>query len=122
VVFLGAYVALRRKGHMAIEILVARLPGKGQAAFQLGARVAVLAFLAVIAWAGFRLVTMTLEFGRVTPILGISAAWAYLSVPVAAILMAVETLTEIAGAWPFRARAEIAPGSAPGPDMREVGP
>lgn len=118
VVFLGSYVALRRKAHMAIDVLADRLAPASRDRLMLAARLAVLVFLAVIAWSGGRLVLATLEFGRVTPILGISAAWAYLSVPVAAALMAAETLSEIAAAWPFRAHG----AAEPAPGMHEVGP
>ena len=118
VVFLGSYVALRRKAHMAIDILADRLAPASRDRLMLAARLVVLVFLAVIAWAGGRLVLTTLEFGRVTPILGISAAWAYLSVPVAAVLMVMETLDEIAAAWPFRAHGAVEPVAG----MHEVGP
>lgn len=118
VVFLGSYVALRRKAHMAIDILVERLAPAARDRLVLASRLVVLLFLIVIAWAGGRLVLATVEFGRVTPILGISAAWAYLSVPTAAVLMAIETVAGIAAAWPFRAQGAIRPAAG----MHEVEP
>lgn len=94
VVFLGSYVALRRKQHMAMDFLAARVPRGALPAFLTVTRLFVLAFLGVLAWSGVELVRTTLELGRVTPILGISAAWGYLGVPVSAVLMFLEVLRE----------------------------
>jgi TRAP-type C4-dicarboxylate transport system permease small subunit len=94
-VFLGAYVALCRKGHMAIEIGLQKLPEPAQRPVLIFSRVLVLVFLVVLAWAGAQLVLMTVTLGRQSPILGISAAWGYLSVPVSAALMFLEVLREV---------------------------
>lgn len=97
VVFLGSYVALRRKQHMAIDLVAARVPRGALPAFLTVTRLFVLAFLGVLAWSGVDLVRTTLELDRVTPILGISAAWGYLGVPVSAVLMFLEVLRETLG-------------------------
>jgi TRAP-type C4-dicarboxylate transport system permease small subunit len=94
-VFLGAYVALCRRGHMAITLLVKRVDPKSQTTMLTLARLAVLVLLAALAWAGIDLVRTTVQFGRISPILGISAAWGYVAVPVASILMFVEVLREL---------------------------
>jgi TRAP-type C4-dicarboxylate transport system permease small subunit len=110
VVFLGAYIALCRKGHMAIVMIVdflAPLPRRLISVIGWGF---VFVFLAALTVAGYRLVMGTVGFGRVTPILGISAAWAYLSVPLSAGLMALRVLQEIAEAW--RSPPEHLDGSA----------
>ncbi len=109
VVFLGSWVALRRKAHMAIDLVAERLPATSRAAVLMLGQLCVLAFLCLVAWAGGRLVMTTLDFGRVTPILGISAAWGYLAVPVAAALMAVEILRETVAT----ASASLRPGAPP---------
>jgi TRAP-type C4-dicarboxylate transport system permease small subunit len=95
VVFLGSYVALCRKGHMAIAMLMKRVPEPGRRLLATFSRLLVLAFLAALAWAGATLVGATLQFGRQSPILGISAAWGYASVPAAAALMFLEVLREL---------------------------
>lgn len=100
-VFLGAYVALCRRGHMAITLVVKRMNPKAQTKFLLLARVLVLIFLASLTWAGIELVRITLQFGRTSPILGISAAWGYVAVPVAGILMFIETLRELLNSEPL---------------------
>lgn len=93
-VFLGAYVALRRRQHMAIDFVAARLPARGRAALATATRLSVLLFLVVLVWSGTGLVRTTLDLGRTTPILGISAAWGYLAVPVAGLLMLLEVVAE----------------------------
>jgi TRAP-type C4-dicarboxylate transport system permease small subunit len=115
VVFLGAYIALCRKGHMAIVMVVDALPDMPRRLVRALGWVLVLVFLVVLAFSGYRLVASTLGFGRTTPILGISAAWAYLSVPVAAALMALRALEEIVDAWRGAGSAPDMPaqGSAP---------
>lgn len=114
VVFLGAYVALCRKGHMAISMMLKRVPEGARPAILALTRVLVLVFLGTLAWAGIELVRMTMQFGRMSPILGISAAWGYASVPVASALMFVEVLRElIAGEVPPLDEAEISATAEP---------
>lgn len=98
-VFLGAYVALCRKGHMAIVMVVDRMPAQLRRVVAVVGWILVLAFVCVIALAGFRLALATWGFGRTTPILRLSAAWGYLAVPVSAVLMILPTLIEIVDAW-----------------------
>jgi len=92
VVFLGSYVALHKKQHMAIEFVVARLSARQRLPATVLARLGVIAFLATMVCWGSSLVLTTLDLGRVTPILGISAAWGYLAVPVAGLLMLLDVL------------------------------
>lgn len=99
VVFLGSYIALCRKGHMAIVMVVDRFPTSIRRVVSIAGWVLVFAFVCIIAYAGFRLAYATWGFGRTTPILRISAAWGYLSVPVAAVLMMPAVLIEIIDAW-----------------------
>ena len=91
VVFLGSYAAYRRKAHLAITIITDRLPQKWQKAAAAIATLLVSIFLFVMVWSGFDLVRQTFAFGRVTAMLGISAAWGYLAVPAAGILFIIET-------------------------------
>jgi TRAP-type C4-dicarboxylate transport system permease small subunit len=121
VVFLGSYVALCRKGHMAIEMGVQKLPEPAQRPVLILSRLLVLIFLAVVIWAGGKLVATTIAFGRQSPILGISAAWGYLSVPVAAALMFFEVLRElVAGDLPPVSQADNLK-SGPTPESEAAG-
>lgn len=107
VVFLGAYVALCRKGHMALEIGVEKLAPSARRPVLILSRILVLVFLAVVVWSGAQLVGSTLTYGRHLPMLGISAGWGYLSVPVAAALMLLEVLRSI------RTDSDPAPAAPP---------
>lgn len=94
VVFLGAYLALRRRAHLSITVLVDRLPARPRQVVRIASTLLVLAFLGVLVWYGTVLVLQTWQFGRVTAMLGISAAWGYLAVPVAGVLMLVEVVRQ----------------------------
>ncbi|WP_324670054.1 TRAP transporter small permease [Geochorda subterranea] len=92
VVFLGAYVALTRGNHLAIRLVTDRVPARHRRAVRTVSGLLMLAFLGTVAWYGSVLVARTVAFGRVTPILGISAAWGYAAVPVSSALMFVHVL------------------------------
>jgi TRAP-type C4-dicarboxylate transport system permease small subunit len=96
-VFLGSHIAWRRKAHLAITFISDRLPPAWRRANLIVASLLIIVFLVAVVWGGLTLVSQTLEFGRVTPILGISAAWGYLSVPVAGVLMLLETVRMLTG-------------------------
>lgn len=95
VVFLGAYLALRRRAHLAITIVTDRLPWRAQRVVSIVGTLLTIGFLVVLIWGGWRLVMQTLQFGRITPMLGVSAAWGYLSVPTAALLMLLEIIRKL---------------------------
>ena len=94
VVFLGAFLALRRHVHLSLTFVFDRMPEGVQRVVRVVGVLLVLALLAVLMWAGARLVLQTIRFGRVTPILGISAAWGYVSVPLSAALMFLEVVRQ----------------------------
>jgi len=96
VVFLGAYVAYRRRAHLAITFVVDRLPAGARKAAIVLATTLIGLFLVIVVWSGFDLVERTFAFGRLTAMLGISAAWGYLAVPVSGCLILAETLRQVA--------------------------
>lgn len=131
VVFLGAYLALRRRSHLAITVIVDRLSAGVRGAIRFVGTLLVLAFIGVIVWFGTLLVLQTWQFGRVTAMLGISAAWGYLAVPVAGVLMFVEVIRQFfepeppSGAEALAAAAPEAPPAAVPPERptpRPTGP
>lgn len=90
--FLGAFIALRNKAHIALVFLIKRLPpsvGKIN-------RYIVLAlsgvFLFVMASSGITLVQNVVGFGQRTAILRISSGWINASIPAAALLMLLEII------------------------------
>lgn len=92
VVFLGAYYALSKKAHLALNFLVKRLPKK----FRIADKYIVLGLVAVFLFAltigGMEFVSSTIKLKQVTPLLGISAAWKYACIPVSSVLMLFEVI------------------------------
>ncbi len=90
--FLGAFVALRNKAHIALVFLIKRLPSS-MAAIN---RYVVLAlsgvFLFAMAGGGVILVNKVVGFGQKTAILRISSGWINASIPVSALLMLLEII------------------------------
>ena len=90
--FLGAFVALRNKAHIALVFLTKRLP-PSTAAIN---RYVVLAlsgvFLFAMAGGGIVLVNNVVEFGQKTAVMRISSGWINASIPVSAFLMLLEII------------------------------
>ena len=90
--FLGAFVALRNKAHIALVFLIKRLP-PSMAAIN---RYVVLAlsgvFLFAMAGGGITLVNNVVEFGQKTAIMRISSGWINACIPVSALLMLLEII------------------------------
>lgn len=95
VVFLGAFVAYHRRAHLALTVLTDGLALRPRRIVACVAALLVAVFLSVVLWAGIGLVQQTFAFGRLTAMLGISASWGYLAVPVTAGLMVLETIRQI---------------------------
>jgi TRAP-type C4-dicarboxylate transport system permease small subunit len=86
--FLATGLALREGGHIAVEIVIERMPVGIQRVMLGFVRLLSLAFLlAVIGAGGFLLGRVS---GQRTPVLGISMMWPYLAIPVGCLLTALE--------------------------------
>jgi TRAP-type C4-dicarboxylate transport system permease small subunit len=86
--FLGAAVAVREGGHIAIDTLLMSLPPRLVRAVNWGIGAVSIAFLLTVVWLGLVLVSRT--YVQRTPSLDISMAWPYLSLPVGSLLMAIQ--------------------------------
>lgn len=87
IAFLTGAVAVRRRAHVVVDILVVRLPPglqRGLAVLTVGLTLVFLAFLALYGASLVRLV-----WTQTTPGLGVSRGYVFLSVPVGAALMFV---------------------------------
>lgn len=93
VVFLGAYYALSKKAHLALNFVIKRLPRKLRVIDKWLVIILVSALLIALSVGGVRFVSNTIRLQQKTPLLGISAAWRYACIPVSSILMLVEMLT-----------------------------
>jgi TRAP-type C4-dicarboxylate transport system permease small subunit len=95
-VFLGAYVALRRGAHLAIHALVDRLPRVARLVAITVGQLVMAAFLVVLVEGAASLVHESFAFGTLTPVLGISTGWSYLPIAVAGVLMLCEVVRQLA--------------------------
>ncbi|MGH7263290.1 MAG: TRAP transporter small permease [Candidatus Rokuibacteriota bacterium] len=105
-IFLSAALALDRRGHFGVSILVARLPpGMRQA-------IAVAVHLVMLAVVGFLLWFGTLHawdnWVQVSDVLRLPLTWWYLALPVACLLMGLSLVRDLA----LLARGGALPGPA----------
>jgi TRAP-type C4-dicarboxylate transport system permease small subunit len=87
---LGSAVAVKRGQHIAVTILIERMPPALRRVLTIVALLAVAAILAVILWGGIQLVAITRA--QISPALRISMSVPYLAVPVGAALMLLHTM------------------------------
>ncbi len=91
--FLGADMALRKRAHIGIDLLVRRLPGRGRVVLDLLLALLAIAFLGAMVVMGYRLTMLNLErrFGDS----GISYAFVTVAVPAGCGLLALTLLGEM---------------------------
>jgi TRAP-type C4-dicarboxylate transport system permease small subunit len=94
--FLGAGLALRVGGHIAIDSLAAALPVRAARVVRVLIVAVLAATLAVIAWLGVQYVDFAWE--QETPVLGWSFGKVYLAIPIGAALMLMH-LALVARGW-----------------------
>lgn len=88
--FLATGLALREGGHVAVDTFLNHLTGRARRIGVMFVRFLSLAFLAVVVIAGVLLLQRI--SGQITAVLGISAAWPYLAIPVGCLLTAIEMI------------------------------
>lgn len=94
-VFLGAYIALRNKAHLALGVLVKRLPPRLRKADRVLVQLLAGAFLCAMTAGGAGMVCNVLQFNQRTAILRISSGWINACVPVSGALMLLEMVRMI---------------------------
>jgi TRAP-type C4-dicarboxylate transport system permease small subunit len=85
VVFLGAPIGVKQRGHMALRLVQERLPPSGQKICTALVYAAAFLFLTVLAWQGIALVSRTVF--QVSPTLQIHMRWVYVAIPIGSLLM-----------------------------------
>jgi len=95
--FVGASITMRRKAHIAVDILVRSFEPGLRKWVALLAQVGVLGFLGVVFWASGRVIEVTRHTQATAT--GIPISWVYLAAPVGCILIAIETLRLLAQTW-----------------------
>jgi TRAP-type C4-dicarboxylate transport system permease small subunit len=88
--FVGASITMRRKAHIAVDILVRSFEPALRKWVALLAQVGVLGFLGVVFWASWPVIEVTSHTQATAT--GIPISWVYLAAPVGCILIAIETL------------------------------
>jgi TRAP-type C4-dicarboxylate transport system permease small subunit len=102
--FLGAAVAVREGGHIAIDTLLSQLPSRAARRLGTGIGLVSIAFLLITAWLGFSLTSKVLL--QRSPTLDLSMAIPYLAIPIGTLLMAVQICAVL-----LRGEAVIRPGT-----------
>ena len=91
--FLGASLAIKHGSHISLLLFYERFPQKVKK------HCALIALLLVLFFLGLLLVTSLIfipkQIDQISPSLGISLFWAYLSVPVGSILMIIQVVQKI---------------------------
>lgn len=93
VVFFGAGALAFRDGHVSIASLTDLLPPPGRAAMAILARLAVVAFAAMILWIAWGWIATGRH--QISPSLGISTRWVKLALPIGAGLMGIAALLRL---------------------------
>lgn len=104
IVFVGCSVAIRSRGHIAIDLLPLALSPSNRRRLALAVGLVVLVFLAVFFYYSGAHTLRIKESGQVTPIMQAPMWLAYLSMPVASVLMFLRTCQLI-----WRAAGQAAP-------------
>jgi len=104
--FVGASITMRRKGHIAVDILVRSFEPSLREWVALLAQTCVLAFLAVVFWASQKVIEVTSQTRATATDIPIS--WVYLAAPVGCLLIGIETVRLMAQTWKKMKEGETA--------------
>lgn len=91
-VFIGSSIAVREKAHATMDALTTYLPDKGKRICSLLANLVAISFCIILMWSGSTIVSSVMEFGNVTPAIGLPMFIPYLALPVGAGLMFIRFL------------------------------
>jgi TRAP-type transport system small permease protein len=89
VVMLGAAIAFDQGAHVAIDF-TDKMPASMRRAARTIGYICGVGFVAILAWQGFRLSFATMR--QISPALGIPVGYAYLAIPVGAVIMTMQSL------------------------------
>ena len=92
IVFVGGAVAVRTRGHIAIDLLPLVLAPANRRRLAIGVAFAALAFFAVFFWYSGQHVLRVRSIGQTTPVMGAPMWLTYLAMPVGSALMGLRTV------------------------------
>jgi len=90
---LGAGVALKRGGHIAVTFLTDAFPKGMRTQTSLLVHIFVASFLGIVFWGGFCLVIITRH--QLSPAMRVPMSWPYMAVPIGSLIMLVHEITFI---------------------------
>jgi C4-dicarboxylate transporter DctQ subunit len=114
IVFVGGAVAVRTRGHIAVDLLPLALSPAGRRLLAIGVALVALVFFAVFFWYSGQHVLRVRSIGQSTPVMGAPMWLAYLAMPVGSFLMALRTVQFL-----LRAFRERAPEGAHAIDLHD---
>ncbi len=106
IVFVGGSVAVRTRGHIAIDLLPLMLPADKKRWLATAIHLMALVFFAVFFWYSLQHTLRVRSIGQLTPILQAPMWLTYLAMPVGSALMGLRTVQAVSGLW--RNAAEVA--------------
>lgn len=86
-ILIGSSIAVRERAHATVDAVVAFLPPLPKKIFSILANLIAIAFCFILIRSGTATVANVIEFGNVTPAIGLPMAIPYLSLPVGGALM-----------------------------------
>jgi C4-dicarboxylate transporter DctQ subunit len=91
-VFIGGSIAVRERGHIAIDLIPHLLSPIGRVRLARAVAVIMFIFFAVFFWYSLQHVLRVKATGQVTPMMQAPMWFAYLAMPVGSLLMAIRTI------------------------------
>ena len=95
IVFVGGSIAIRTRGHMAIDLLPLALSPPNRRLLALVVALASLVFFAVFFWYSLEHTLRVLSINQLTPVMQAPMWLTYLAMPVGSLLMALRTIQSI---------------------------
>ena len=87
IAFLGAYLALRRDGHIGFDLLILSLPARAHRVLRIATEAAILAFLGLLLWQSLRMIRV--DGATEIETAEIAQGWFMAVLPIAALLLAL---------------------------------
>lgn len=96
-VFVGLGLALERRRHIAMTVMIDKMPAAAARLFQIAINLAGLVFCVIFAKFSFDLAVFIYNSGQISPTLGTTMLWLYAPLPVGFVLLSLRYLLELAG-------------------------
>jgi len=96
--FLGAYLLVRRNGHVAVDIVARLVSERTARRLAVATGIVGAATMGYIAWLGYLFTAKRFAFGQIDPMLDLPIGFFYLPLPIGGALMAIAFLVVAAKA------------------------